>query len=206
MIPNARRVVNVFCSVAFLVCAFVNVAAQTTQSQPDAEKPFLHPLFSDHMVLQRGVRFPVWGWATPGSRVRVEMRGKGETAVADSQGKWTAKLGPFDAGGPFTLTVEGAQAVTLTDVLVGDVWLASGQSNMEMGVTQVNNPDEEVSHADYPQVRLFQVPKVAATTPRATVNARWLVCNPKNIVEGGWGGFSAVAYFFGPRLHKELNV
>jgi sialate O-acetylesterase len=158
------------------------------------------------MVLQRGVRFPVWGWTTPGSRVRVEMRGKEETAVADAQGRWTAKLGPFDAGGPFTLTVEGAQTLTLTDVLVGDVWLASGQSNMEMGVTQVNDAEEEVSRANYPRIRLFQVPKVAATTPRSTVNARWLVCTPKNIAEGGWGGFSAVAYFFGRRLHEELNV
>lgn len=206
MILSARRVVTVFCFVTLLICSCVHVAAQTTQAQADAEKPFLHPLFTDHMVLQRGVRFPVWGWATPGSRVTVEMRGKEETAVADSQGKWTAKLGPFDAGGPFTLTVRGAQTLTLTDVLVGDVWLASGQSNMEMGVTQVNNPEEEVSHADYPQLRLFQVPKVAATTPRSTVNARWLVCTPKSIVEGGWGGFSAVAYFFGRRLHKELNV
>lgn len=203
MIPNARRVVNVLCSVAFLVCAFACVEAQTPV---DAEKPFLHPLFTDHMVLQRGVRFPVWGWAAPGSRVTVEFRGKQDSAVADASGKWTARLGPFDAGGPFTLTVRGAQEVTLTDVLVGDVWLASGQSNMEMGVTQVNNPEDEVAHADYPQMRLFQVPKFAATAPRATVNARWLVCTPKNIVEGGWGGFSAVAYFFGRRLHKELNV
>src|SRR5215213_351751 len=206
MIPNARRVVTTFCVLICLAFTPTAANAQAAQTQADAEKPFLHPLFTDHMVLQRGVRFPVWGWATPGTRVTVEMRGKEDTAVADSRGKWTARLGPFGAGGPFTLTVRGAQAVTLNDVLVGDVWLASGQSNMEMGVTQVNNPEEEVSHADYPQMRLFQVPKVAATTPRATVNARWLVCNPKNIVEGGWGGFSAVAYFFGRRLHKELNV
>src|ERR1700749_433878 len=171
MIPNARRVVTVLFSVAFLVCAAANVAAQAAQSQTDAEKPFLHPLFTDHMVLQRGVRFPVWGWAAPGSRVTVEMRGKEDAVVADAAGKWVAKLGPFDAGGPFTLTVKGAQTLTLTDVLVGDVWLASGQSNMEMGVTQVNNPEDEVAHADFPQIRLFQVPKVAVTTPRATVNA-----------------------------------
>lgn len=206
MIPNARRVVEAFCSVALLVCAPAYAAAQATQTRPDGERPFLHPLFTDHMVLQRGVRFPVWGWAAPGSRVTVEMRGKEDAVVAGDSGRWVAKLGPFDAGGPFTLTVRGAQAVTLEDVLVGDVWLASGQSNMEMGVTQVDNAEYEVAHADYPQIRLFQVPKVAATTPRATVNARWAVCNPKSIAEGGWGGFSAVAYFFGRRLRKELNV
>ncbi|HVF41859.1 MAG TPA: sialate O-acetylesterase [Pyrinomonadaceae bacterium] len=206
MIQNARRVANAFCSVTLLACAVVCVAAQTTRAQTDSAPPFLHPLFTEHMVLQRGVRFPVWGWAAPGSRVTVEMRGKEETAVAGDSGKWVAKLGPFDAGGPFTLTVRGAQTVTLNDVLVGDVWLASGQSNMEMGVTQVNDAEAEVAHADYPRLRLFQVPKVAATTPRATVNARWAVCDPKSIAEGGWGGFSAVAYFFGRRLHKELNV
>lgn len=203
MIPNARRVVKAF---FVIVCFVFTSTAANAQSQTGEDKPFLHPLFTDHMVLQRGVRFPVWGWAAPGSRVTVEFRGKEETAVADAAGKWVAKLGPFDAGGPFALTVKGAQTLTLTDVLVGDVWLASGQSNMEMGITQVNNPEEEVAHADFPRMRLFQVPKVAATTPRATVNARWLVCTPKNIVEGGWGGFSAVAYFFGRRLHKELNV
>jgi sialate O-acetylesterase len=189
-----------------LACAPSLARAQTTQAQADAEKPFLHPLFNEHMVLQRGVRFPVWGWTTPGSRVVVEMRGKEATVVADARGKWLARLGPFDAGGPFTLTVKGTRTVTLNDVLIGDVWLASGQSNMEMGVTQVNDAQEEVAHADYPMIRLFAVPKVAATSPRETVNARWLVCNPTNIAAGGWGGFSAVAYFFGRRLHKELNV
>jgi sialate O-acetylesterase len=201
-----RRVVTFFLVMLCLVCASSFARAQTMQTQADAEKPFLHPLFNDHVVLQRGVRFPVWGWTTPGSRVAVEMRGKMTTAIADAGGRWIARLGPFDAGGPFTLTVKGTQTVTLNDVLVGDVWLASGQSNMEMGITQVNDAREEVAHADYPRIRLFQVPKIAATNPRTTVNARWLVCNPTNIAAGGWGGFSAVAYFFGRRLHKELNV
>jgi sialate O-acetylesterase len=203
---SMRRVVTTFFVTLCLVCASSLARAQTAQTQADAEKPFLHALFNDHMVLQRGVRFPVWGWTTPGSRVAVEMRGKEATAIADAGGRWIARLGPFDAGGPFTLTVKGTQTVTLNDVLVGDVWLASGQSNMEMGITQVNDAQGEVAHADYPRIRLFQVPKVAATSPRTTVNARWLVCNPTNIAAGGWGGFSAVAYFFGRRLHRELNV
>jgi sialate O-acetylesterase len=203
---SMRRVVIIFFVTLCLVCASSLARAQTAQTQADAGKPFLHPLFNDHMVLQRGVRFPVWGWTTPGSRVTVEMRGKTTTAVADAGGRWITRLGPFDAGGPFTLTVKGTQTVTLNDVLVGDVWLASGQSNMEMGITQVNDAQGEVAHADFPQIRLFQVPKIAATSPRTTVNARWLVCNPTNIATGGWGGFSAVAYFFGRRLHKELNV
>ena len=157
----------------------------------------MHPLFSDDMVLQRRVKFPVWGWTTPGASVTVSMQGKSATAVADAQGKWMARLGPFEAGGPYTLTINGPQSVTLKNVLIGDVWLASGQSNMEMGITLVNNAKEEIAHADYPMIRLYAVPKVAATTPRSTVNARWLVCNPTNIAAGGWGGFSAVTYFFG---------
>ncbi|HJQ30761.1 MAG TPA: sialate O-acetylesterase [Pyrinomonadaceae bacterium] len=197
-----RRVTTAFFVIACLVCACVTSLAQPTRD----ERPFLHPLFTDHAVLQRGVRFPVWGWTTPGARVRVRLRGSEATAVADAQGKWVAHLGPFDAGGPYTLSVTGPQSVTLTDVLVGDVWLASGQSNMEMGITNVNNAQDEVAHADYPQMRLFQVPKVADTKPHDTVNARWLVCNPTNITQGGWGGFSAVAYFFGRRLHKDLNI
>jgi sialate O-acetylesterase len=96
--------------------------------------------------------------------------------------------------------------VTLRDVLVGDVWLASGQSNMEMGLTQVEHAEEEVARADHPLMRLFAVPKVAAVGPRATVDARWVVCDPKTVAAGGWGGFSAVAYFFGRRLNSELNV
>lgn len=180
--------------------------AQSTQVQENGERPFLHQLFSDDMVLQRRVRFPVWGWTRPGAKVTVSMHGKEATAVADAQGKWMARLGPFEAGGPYTLTVSGPQSRTLNNVLVGDVWLASGQSNMEMGITQVNNAKEEVARADYPMIRLFAVPKVAATLPQSTVKGRWLVCNPTNIALGGWGGFSAVAYFFGQRLHKELGV
>jgi sialate O-acetylesterase len=201
-----RRVMTAF-FIALCVSAFgVATPAQNAQNVDGNERPFVHTLFSDDMVLQRGVQFPVWGWTTPGASVTVSMRGKSSKAFADAGGKWMARLGPFDAGGPYTLTVSGPQSVTFNNVLVGDVWLASGQSNMEMGITQVNDAKEEVAHADYPQIRLFAVPKVIATRPLSTVKGRWLVCTPKNIVEGGWGGFSAVAYFFGRHLHKELNV
>jgi sialate O-acetylesterase len=200
-----RRIVIFFLIAVCLGVSGIAAAAQSTQTE-GVEKPFLHPLFSDDMVLQRQVQFPVWGWTTPGASVTVSMRGKEARAVADAQGKWLARLGPFEAGGPFTLQISGPQSVTLNNVLVGDVWLASGQSNMEMGITQVNNAKEEIARADYPKIRLFAVPKVMATKPLSTVKGRWLVCNPTNIAAGGWGGFSAVAYFFGRHLHKELNV
>ncbi|HYJ48204.1 MAG TPA: sialate O-acetylesterase, partial [Pyrinomonadaceae bacterium] len=196
-----RRALIAFLIAFSTVCLFGAADAQET-----GEHPFLHPLFTDDMVLQRRVQFPVWGWTTPGARVRVELRGKSSTAVADATGKWVARLGPFEAGGPYTLSVTGPQTVTLNNVLVGDVWLASGQSNMEMGLTQVSNAQDEVARANYPMIRLYAVPKVIAATPQSTVKARWLVCNPANVAAGGWGGFSAVAYFFGRRLHQELNV
>jgi sialate O-acetylesterase len=179
---------------------------QPAPNGEDDRRPFLHQLFTDHLVLQRGVRFPVWGWTTPGARVGVRMNGREASAIADSRGRWTARLGPFEAGGPYTLEVSGPRSVTLKDVLVGDVWLASGQSNMEMGLTQVGDAEAEVARADHPLIRLFAVPKVASVRPRETVDARWQVCDPQTVAAGGWGGFSAVAYFFGRRLQKELNV
>jgi sialate O-acetylesterase len=188
-----------------LMACFVGAGVTRAQESP-AARPFLHPLFGDDMVLQRDVKFPVWGWTTPGTSVTVQFRGQKATVAADADGKWLARLGPFAAGGPFTLTISGPQSVTLNNVLVGDVWLCSGQSNMEMGVTQVDNAKEEVAQANYPQLRLFAVPKTIAATPQSTVQGRWLVTTPANITTGGWGGFSAVAYFFGRYLHKELNV
>ncbi|HWT03770.1 MAG TPA: sialate O-acetylesterase [Pyrinomonadaceae bacterium] len=192
--------------VLFLLMAFFGGVEPARAQESSAARPFLHPLFGDDMVLQRNVKFPVWGWTTPGASVTVQLRGQKAAATADADGKWLARLGPFEAGGPYTLTISGPQSVTLNNVLVGDVWLCSGQSNMEMGVTQVDNPKEEAARANYPRLRLFTVPKTIAATPQSTVQARWLVTTPANITTGGWGGFSAVAYFFGRHLHKELNV
>ncbi|HEY0375852.1 MAG TPA: sialate O-acetylesterase [Pyrinomonadaceae bacterium] len=192
--------------VLFLLTALLGGVELAQAQESPASRPFLHPLFSDDMVLQRDVKFPVWGWTTPGTSVTVQFRGQKVTATADADGKWLARLGPFGAGGPYTLMISGPQAVTLNNVLVGDVWLCSGQSNMEMGVTQVENATEEVAQANYPQIRLFAVPKTIAAEPQSTVQGRWLVATPANITTGGWGGFSAVAYFFGRHLHKELNV
>jgi sialate O-acetylesterase len=189
-------------------CAFVVAEAKTPQQQAieTAERPFLHQLFSDDMVLQRKVRFPIWGWTTPGASVNVSLHGKSSQAVADADGKWLARLGPFEAGGPYTLTVSGPQSVTLKNVLIGDVWLCSGQSNMEMGLTLVNNAQEEVAQANHPMIRLFTVPRLVATRPESTIKSHWLVCDSHNISTGGWGGFSAVAYFFGRHLQQELGV
>src|SRR5258708_17022176 len=189
---------------AFTIAVFGGTLLSQVSST-DA-KPFLHPLFTDNMVLQRDIRFPVWGWTDPGKTVNVELLGKTATATPDKQRRWQVQLGPFPAGGPYTLSISGPQPITLKNVLMGDVWLCSGQSNMEMGIGNVNNAAQEIADANYPQIRLFSVPKTIATEPQSTVKGQWQECNSKTISTGGWNGFSAVAYFFGRELHQDLKV
>lgn len=153
------------------------------------------------MVLQRGIEAPVWGWAAPGEKVVVSVAGKSETATAGADGRWMAKLGPLGAGGPHELKVTGTQTVTVSDVLIGDVWICSGQSNMEWSVAASNNPQQEIAAANHPKLRLFTVPKRISTEPQQTVNSQWQVCSPQVI-----SGFSAVGYYFGRELHRELDV
>lgn len=165
------------------------------------DKPLLHPLFTDNMVLQRGIAAPIWGWTEPGRRVTVGLAGRRATTVAGSDGKWMARLGPFVAGGPHTLTVSGPRTLTVNNVLIGDVWICSGQSNMQWSVSSSNNAQQEIANAKYPGIRLFTVPNVTSAEPKELVNSQWQVCSPETI-----GGFSAVAYYFGRQLHQELKV
>ena len=182
-------------------------ALSVTPGRADETKPFLHPLFTDSMVLQRGVADPVWGWTTPGQTITVRFHGKTAKAVADADGKWTAKIGPFKEGGPYTLTVEGPQKVTLHDVLIGDVWLCSGQSNMEFGLGNTLNADAEISAANYPNIRLFWVKDKVALTPQPTLTTNgWAVCTPQSVKVGAWNGFTAVGYFFGRDLYRDQHI
>jgi sialate O-acetylesterase len=186
--------------------------------QADPPKPFLHPLFTDNMVLQRGLADPIWGWTTPGQTVTVSFNGKTATAVAGSDGKWTAKIGPFAAGGPYTLMagtskttganpLQQPETVTLKNVMVGDVWLCSGQSNMEFGVANLLQPEKVIAAANDPNIRLFTVNKIPALDPQATTTGQWQPCTPDTIKsQGTWSGFSAVAYFFGRDLQQNLHV
>lgn len=181
--------------------------AGATRAQTQMEKPFVHPLFTDNMVLQRGIADPVWGWAKPGEKITVSLNGSRATATATAgaDGKWLAKIGPFKAGGPFTLTVTGAQTVTLRNVMVGDVWICSGQSNMEMGIGAIRATDD-IAKANNPNIRLFTVPKTVATAPRELTTGNWDICTPETVTKGGWGGFSAVGYFFGKNLQETQKV
>ena len=163
--------------------------------------PYLHPLFTDHAVLQRDVPLPVWGWTEPGARVKVGFLGQSVETTADESGKWLVKLGPYPAGGPHTLTVTGPQTVEVSDIKLGDVWICSGQSNMEFEVRQADRSAEEIAAADRPNIRLFTVPKVATVEPQATVQAEWEVCSPLTVAR-----FSAVGYFFGREVEGEIKV
>ncbi len=181
-----------------LVCAIYVVAA------PGAVR--LPSVVDSHMVLQRDMPIVIWGWADPGEEVTVTLADHTAKAAASSDGKWRVSLPAMRAGGPYTITIQGTNSFTLNDILIGELWICSGQSNMEMGLGVVKEGEKERAAADYPKIRLFELPQTPAGEPRDDVNAHWRVCHPDNVAAGNWGGFSAVGYFFGRELHRELNV
>ena len=181
------------------------LALSTGQSAVNS-LPFVSPMFGDHMVLQRDKKNAIWGWTNPGEEVTVSVGGKSAKAKASSDGKWTVKIDPPKVGGPYELTVEGARKVTFKDVLVGDVWVCSGQSNMEMGLTETDNGPAVIKAANHPNIRLFLIKQNVSYTPALLPDAKWAVCSPETVGQGGWGGFSAVGYYFGRMLNRELNV
>jgi sialate O-acetylesterase len=163
----------------------------------------LPAIFASHMVLQRDVPVPVWGTADAGEQVQLQWDGKpAGTAVADAEGKWKITLGALQVGGgAHTLTVHGRNTVKLENVLVGEVWLGSGQSNMEWSLASTLNAPAVIAAANHPEVRLFHVPKVQAPKPAEDVKAQWAVCAPESV-----RGFSGVLYYFGTKLQEELKV
>lgn len=161
----------------------------------------LPKVFSDHMVLQRDLAAPVWGWADPGETVTVKMADQAVNATADEQGRWRVKLAPIKAGGPYELVVAGKTTVTVTDVLVGDVWICAGQSNMEFGLGSADNGSAAIAAATNGHLRLLNVKPANSAVPAADIPNGWAVCTPQSA-----GGFSAVGYFFGARIEKETGV
>jgi len=162
----------------------------------------LASIFQDHMVVQRDGVIPVWGWAAEGEEVTVHFAGKSVTATPGAAGRWTAQLAPTSAGGPYTLVVEGTNTVTVSDVLVGEVWLCSGQSNMAMNVRGAMNAEQEAAAADYPQIRMATLARKTAREPKADCELKeWVVCSPQTVP-----AFSATAYYFGRHVHRDLGV
>src|SRR6185503_6238374 len=156
-----------------LAAAFLLVLGSLGAARDSKAELKLHALFSDGMVLQRDFACPVWGTVEPGEEVTVSVAGQKKTAKAGADGKWSVKLDPLQAGGPHELAVAGRNTVTVRDVLVGEVWICSGQSNMEWTVNGSNNPAEEKAAANFPKIHHFFVPKRQEAAPVADVVGSW---------------------------------
>ena len=161
----------------------------------------LPSLISDHMVLQQGMPVRIWGSADSGESVRVEFQGQNVSVKARENGKWEAWLKPLAAAGPLEMTIAASNRIVIRDVLVGEVWLGSGQSNMEFVLSNAVNHDDEIARADYPLMHLFHVKRLVAEQPAEDVTGTWEVCSPKSVER-----FSAVEYFFGRHLHQNLHL
>lgn len=190
---------------SLLASALVLAAVGISQSLVHADVR-LPKVFGSHMVLQQEKPIVIWGWAAPGEDIRVQIGTEQGETKANEQGEWKVTLPALKAGGPLVMTVTGANTVRFDDVMLGEVWLCSGQSNMEMGIGMVRDSKEEIANADYPQIRLLKVAKRWTPMPEQDIDGEWKPCSPKTVAEGGWGGFSAAAYFFGRDLHKQLGV
>ncbi len=184
----------------FLCALLVAFSACTTRAEVR-----LHNLFTDHMVLQQGTTVPVWGWADNAEKITVEL-GPQKVSTTAKDGRWMAKLKNLQPGAPATLKVSSTRGeqhtmIQVNDVLVGEVWIASGQSNMEWPLRSSFNSTNDIASSAHPNIRLFTLPKLKLDAPTNNVNARWLECEPKNMP-----GFSAVAYYFARDLQKALGV
>jgi sialate O-acetylesterase len=182
-----------------LVFIIICAGLLTTTAYPEVKLP---KIFGSGMVLQQAMAIPVWGWASPGERITVILGKTTVRATAGRNGQWRVQLPSLTAGGPFRMTVSGRNSINLENVMVGEVWVCSGQSNMEWPVASVDNGDEEIKNAVYPGIRLFTVPRRVAQQPQADLESgEWSACNPGTVA-----GFSAVGYFFGRELHIRQGV
>ena len=178
---------------SLLILLSVSIAARAEVHLP--------AIISDNMVLQQQTKVRIWGNANSGERVTVTLQQKSASAVADKQGHWETFLNTGKAGGPFELTVKGDNLITIKNVLIGEVWLCSGQSNMEWPLINTFGGAETVAQAKYPEIRLFTVEKHTSTTPLNDVVGHWVVTTPDEAAH-----FSAVGYFFGRELYQQLKV
>lgn len=159
-------------------------------------------IFTDHMVLQRNMPINIWGWANAGEKVIVSFAGQTKQAIADKAGNWKVVLSPRKEGGPYEMKIKGSNEIVLKDILMGEVWVCSGQSNMEFEVSGIANPQQEAATANYPNIRQLKVAHITAIKPQADIpETAWTVCNPQTVY-----GFTAAGYFFAKKLYNELKV
>ena len=187
-----------FCALAICLFACMTFA-------DSASLPFVSPIFGDNMVLQRGKPNAIWGWSTPGQTVRVEIAGRTASTVAGEEGYWLVRILPPATGGPYTIKIIGPdQTVELHEVLVGDVWLCGGQSNMQLGLARTKDGADAIKSANHPEIRLYKVAEQVSYSPSKVPKGNWKVCSPETVAEDG--GFSAVAYYFGRRIQADIHV
>ncbi len=183
---------------AILTTVSLAISVLSSASLLAAVKP--NPLFTDGAVLQRGQAVPVWGTAKDGEKVTVTLGDQKLTTTAQN-GTWRVDLKPLTAGGPFTMTIAGENTVTVNNLLVGEVWVCSGQSNMEFKFNGAANAKEEGPKATFPKIRMFTVTKKVAMKPQTEAEGSWVECSPQTV-----GGFSAVGYFFAREIYQKLNI
>jgi len=169
----------------------------------------LPEIFSDHMVLQQGKTANIWGWADKNEKVQITGSWNNQTVETTSEnGKWKVELPVPSAGGPYELTVKGTNTITYKNVMIGEVWICSGRSNMEWGVNCFSDTQNDRNNANHPNIRLFMVNRALSTTPKKTFGngETWKVCTPETVSEGGFNGFSATAFYFARHLQEKLQV
>ena len=159
-------------------------------------------IFSDNMVLQRNSKIPVWGFASPHEKVSVSFKNQTKSTVADQNGNWKVDLDQEKEGGPFTLTIKGNNEIIFKNVLVGDVWLCSGQSNMEWNLARVDGYQNELIEQNFPLIRHLKIERSINTLPQKNIEpTAWKIANASTI-----GDFSGVAYFFAKKMYQETKI
>ncbi|MET0394655.1 MAG: sialate O-acetylesterase [Chitinophagaceae bacterium] len=193
---NSRRKTSLLARLCFLLFTLHTGSVALGQLK-------LSGIFADHMVLQQKMPVPVWGMAEPGKKITVRFAGQTKETTSDEQGRWKVSLTAMDASAKgSSLTVsDGSSTVKADDVLVGEVWLCSGQSNMGVSLNEVDDADKVIAAADNPMIRIFKVAQTPALNPRPDVNARWIISNHATA-----GASPAVGYFLAQQFQKELNV
>lgn len=180
----------------FIVFAAVLIAG-THKTEAAVKLP---SIIGDNMVLQTGIKIPVWGWANPGEKVVVSVLSQEHQTVTDADGRWRVNLNPITSADSMRMRIKGDNEILVKNILIGEVWLASGQSNMHWPLVEADNGKQEVSAANFPRMRLFQVPAKGADQPLSDCEGKWQECTPDSACY-----FSAVAYFFGRKLHHQLD-
>ncbi len=188
---------SLMCSLRTFCLVVVAALAAEGVARADIKLP---SVIGDHMVLQYGHELPFWGWAEPGEQVSVTVASKTLMATAVADGRWFIRHPAVTKFGTIEVTIAGKNSITLKDVLVGDVWVCSGQSNMQWRVLESAGAKDEIAAAKLPSIRLFQVERQTALEPQPDLEGRWVECSPESV-----GEFSAVGYFFGQELHRRLN-